>query len=849
MSSFTDSQTPMMRQYRRIKSEITADTLLMFRLGDFYEMFFEDAVEASPILGATLTKRQGYPMCGVPYHAVNHYLAKLIRAGKKVAICDQMEDPATVKGIVRREVTRIVTPGTVTEEAVLSDDVNDYVVAVSLPKGGNASKYGEPAFAALDVSTGGFFAETAPNAAALAEALRRLAPKEAIVEAGENEGVGEASRVLKDAGIRCITPVDAWLFDEGAAFTALTRHFKVRSLEGFGCAGNAPIATAAGALLQYVAENLRRDISHITSMRRSNSAGYMALDEAAFEHLDLLPGKNREAPVTLYGVLNATRTPMGARLLRSWISRPLQRRDEIDARHDALETFVKNRAALGTLRSLFANARDLERLIARVASGHCAPRDVAAVSSALAIVPETRATLSGIACESHPFLQNALGDLDPLETLVSEIDATLADEPPAQISDGGVIRAGVNAELDDLRDAAAHGREWIARYQAEQVALTGIQSLKVKHNGIFGYFIEIPTSRAAAAPDNYIRRQTLASGERYTTPELKEREEKIAGASDKAVTIEREMFEALRAKTAAQTARIQKTAAAIAALDVACALTDRALALGYVRPVMTDGETLRITAGRHPVIEQLPDAERFVPNDTHLDCESRQITVITGPNMAGKSTYIRQVGMLVVMAQMGSFIPAESAEIGVVDRVFTRVGAGDDLTRGRSTFMVEMQETANILNNATRRSLIVLDEIGRGTSTFDGISIAWAVAEYLNGNPAVKAKTLFATHYHELTELAAKCAGVINCSVLVREQHDGIAFLRRIVEGPADKSYGIAVARLAGMPAAVIARAREVLENLEANEYDASGTPALAQTPSNEMRAKRERNENQMLLF
>jgi len=645
------------------------------------------------------------------------------------------------------------------------------------------------------------------------------------------------------------TPVDAWLFDEGAAFTALTRHFKVRSLEGFGCAGNPAIASAAGALLQYVSENLKRDVSHITSLRRGNSAGYMALDEAAFEHLDLLPGKNREAPVTLYGVLNATRTPMGARMLRTWISRPLQSRAEIEARHDAIETLTKNRSTLGTLRTTFTNARDLERLIARVSGGRCMPRDLSAVCSALKTVPGTREALADIATDAHPFIKTAFDSLDPLAELTAEIDATLADELPALLADGGVIRAGVNAELDDLRDAAAHGREWIARYQAEQVAATGIQSLKVRHNGIFGYFIEIPTSRAASAPANYVRRQTLTSGERFTTPELKEWEQKIAGASDKAIIIEQEMFEVLRKKVATQTAVIQKTANAIAALDVACSLTDRALALGYVRPVMTDGETLRIVAGRHPVIEQLPDAERFVPNDALLDCESRQIVVITGPNMAGKSTYIRQVGMLVVMAQMGSFIPAESAEIGVVDRVFTRVGAGDDLTRGRSTFMVEMQETANILNNATRRSLIILDEIGRGTSTFDGISIAWAVAEYLHDNPAVKAKTLFATHYHELTDLSAKCAGVVNCSVLVREQRDGIAFLRRIVDGPADKSYGIAVARLAGMPLPVIARAKEVLANLEANEYDSAGAPSLAGALTEDVKKRRQKDENQMTLW
>lgn len=841
-----ETLTPMMRQYQRIKAEISDDAILMFRLGDFYEMFFEDARRASPVLGVALTKRNGYAMCGIPYHALDAYLAKLVRANLKIAICDQMEDPATAKGIVRREVTRIVTPGTVTEESVLRDDCNNYLAAVA-----DGGPHGL-ALAALDLSTGEFLVEAHEAPAALVESLRRLAPGEGLVPAADGSPDPALAALLKQAGLRCITPVDAMRFDETAARAALLRHFGVASLDGFGCEGLPHVAAAAGALLQHVREDLRRDLSHVRALRLCQTAGHMILDEATRDHLDLLPGPSRAASASLCGVLDATRTPMGARLLRGWITRPLQDLDAIHARHDAVEALTQARAALTPLREQLGGIRDLERTIARISLGRGNARDIQAVATALRAVPAIRERLAPLARGGESLLAKAAGRLDDLPDLVAAIEATLAESPPATINEGGLIRLGVDAELDDLRDAASSGRAWIAAYQAEEIARTGIKTLKVKFNNVFGYFIEVTASQLANVPPNYQRKQTIVNGERFTTPELKEREEKIAGASARALILETQLFEALRAKVVGETAAIQGTAAALAEIDVLAGFADRALALGYVRPEMTAGDALLIRGGRHPVVEQLPDAERFVPNDADLNCTTRQIMVVTGPNMAGKSTYIRQVAMIVVQAQTGSFVPADSATIGVVDRVFTRVGASDDIARGRSTFMVEMQETANILNNATPRSLIVLDEIGRGTSTFDGISIAWAVAEYLHDTAQVKAKTLFATHYHELADLALTLDGVVNCSVLVKERGDGIVFLRRIVEGAADKSYGIAVAQLAGMPEPVLKRAKEILANLEADEIGASGRPALVEPHAPESARRRKATaarENQPTLF
>ena len=824
--------TPMMRQYRRIKSELPAGVILMFRLGDFYEMFFDDAAEASQIMGLTLTKRAGVPMCGVPYHAVDSYLAKLIRAGRRAALCDQMEDPATAKGIVRREVTRVVTPGTVLEDSILDATRNNYIAAVCCVK----DTFG---LSLMDLSTGSFSVEPFDTLTGLSEQLKRYRPSECLVASGQRAGF---ESVLNDSSVGSITEVDDWTMGYECAYDALLRHFKVHSLEGYGCEGEPSLICAAGGLLHYVQNSLRHNIAHVRGLQRSASNEFLTMDESTCEHLDLIPQRGKPAEATLFGVLNQTRTPMGTRLLRSWTVRPLRRMEQIRARHDAVEFLCRQRMLLGTLQERLGEIRDLERLIARIGSGRGNARDLVGLAASLLPVPDLKARLGA---QEDPLLREIAAGLDPLPELTALIGRAIADDPAPTLKDGGVIRPGYNATLDELRAMSSEGHSWLAKYQAQEQERTGIKTLKVRHNKVFGFYIEISKGLAGMAPPEYERRQTLVGAERFITPELKEYEQKIYGAQDKAVALEVELFNEVRDRAAACTGQVQQTAAALACVDVLAALADRALALGYVRPTMTDDDTLDIRDGRHPVIEQLPDAEQFVPNDTLLDCGLNQIALITGPNMAGKSTYIRQVALIAVMAHIGSFVPASSARIPLLDRVFTRVGAGDDLARGRSTFMVEMQETANILNNATPKSLIVLDEIGRGTSTFDGISIAWAVAEYLHNNPKVKAKTLFATHYHELTDLAATLPGVKNYTVQVREHGDTVVFLRRIARGTADKSYGIHVARLAGMPQEIIERSKEILFNLEEGKEE-SGLPKLARTRSHK---KNQSNDNQLTLF
>ena len=849
----SEELTPMLRQYRAMRQELDGDALLLFRLGDFYELFMDDARRAAPLLGLALTHRAGQPMCGIPHHAIDAYLAKIVRAGLKAAICDQMEDPKSVKGgrMVRREITRIVTPGTITEETLLADDADNYLVAVVPEPAKGAQGF---VVGVLELSTGELFCEAPADRAELSACLARLAPGEAIVpdRAGAPPAPrdGEVLAALAEAGVTCVTPVDEWYFDPVSAHDELLRHFGVASLDGFGCEGRPALDAAAGALLRRVRDDLHRDVAHVRRLALRPSSGHLALDETTRAHLNLFPdGTGRNPGASLYEVLNATCTPMGARLLRAWLARPLCDKPAIDARLDAVGALVAGRSALTPLRNALSAVRDLARAIARVSLGRGGARDVAAISAALRAVPALRERLAP-AADSSALLSEILGGLLPLPELADEIDRTLADEPPATLADGGVVRRGFSPELDALRDAQTDGREWIAQYQASEAARTGIKNLKVRFNRVFGYFIEVTASQLGNVPDDYQRKQTIAGGERFTTPALKEREQLIAGAQEKALELEQRLFEELRSHVVARTGEIQGVADAVARLDVLCAFADRALALGYARPEIDESDAIDIRGGRHPIVEQLPGSERFVPNDARLDRASRQILVITGPNMAGKSTYLRQVALIVVLAQAGSFVPADAARIGLVDRVFTRVGAADDLARGRSTFLVEMQETANILHNATPRSLIVLDEIGRGTSTFDGISIAWAVAEYLHDEPRVKARTLFATHYHELTDLALSKPGVANCSVLVRERGDGIVFLRRIVEGPADRSYGIAVAKLAGMPEPVLARARQILSNLEANELsEATGQPAFAASTPRPRRAARPGDDRQMTLF
>jgi DNA mismatch repair protein MutS len=600
---------------------------------------------------------------------------------------------------------------------------------------------------------------------------------------------------------------------------------------------------AAGGVLHYVKQELRRQVGHVQTLRVRRADAFMLLDEATLSHLDLVPTRHRTASTpTLLGTLDVTATPMGGRLLREWLVRPLQELEAIRARHDAVEALVQRRRVLADLREVLGEIKDLERLVARLGAGSGGGRDVNAVAQSLEAIPALQAALATLAGGRIDGLQQVL---QPMPELVATIREAIVDEPPATTRDGGLIRKGFHAELDELRDAATQGRQWLAEYQAKEQQRTGIKNLKVRHNKVFGYYIEVTKSNLDEVPAEYTRKQTLVNAERFITPELKQYENKILGAQERSIGLEAELFQAVREAVVAQTAALQAVAGAMAELDVLAALADRALALRYVRPAISETGAIRIADGRHPVIEAMTGADPFVPNDSLLDGLENQLIIITGPNMAGKSTYIRQVALMVVMAQMGSFVPAREAEIGLVDRVFTRVGASDDLARGRSTFMVEMQETANILNNATPRSLIVLDEIGRGTSTFDGISIAWSVAEYLHNQEAVKAKTLFATHYHELTDLARTMPGVKNYTVLVREKDDQIAFLRKIVPGAADKSYGIQVARLAGLPRPVIERAGEILTNLEEGEFGEGGQPKLAQR-----RARKARDDGrQMDLF
>ena len=792
----------MMRQYLAIKREVPEGAIVMFRLGDFYEMFGEDAVVAAPIMGATLTKRNGQPMCGVPHHALNTYLAKLIRAGKTAALCEQVEDPKTAKGLVRREVTRIITPGTVTEDGLLDETANNYIAAVS-----------GSALAMLDLSTGEFTVEGFDGRSALVESLRRCRPAEIIAADGE-DGLEEFA----------FTSVGDWTFAVDAATECLTRHFKVLALDGFGLEGRGELVSAAGALLYYVGVTLRHSIAHVRRISIRTGGESLVLDGGTIRHLQLLPGGEVSREASLFGVLDMTKTPMGARCLRNRLMRPFAGAAAVNRRLDEVETFVNDRAALSNGRALLNGVRDLERLMAKVMAMRANPRDLKALAASLKPLPELKRCLAALGER----LAAVEGRLTCEDETVELVERAIAEDPPVAIVDGGFIAAGYDAELDDLRSMAGEGRRWLVEFQAREQERTGIRGLKVKHVSTFGFVIEIPKGSLSMVPADYERRQTLTTGERFVTGELKEYERKVMGAEEKAVAIEQRLLRDILERIAVRADAVQENALALGELDVTLALADRALAAGYVRPEVDDGDQLEIVDGRHPVVEQLPDAEPFVPNDVRLDTSANQIMLITGPNMAGKSTYIRQVATIAVMAHIGSFVPASSMRIGVLDRVFTRIGAGDDISRGRSTFLVEMQETAEILNNATSKSLVVLDEIGRGTSTFDGISIAWSVAEYLHGK--TKAKTLFATHYHELTDLAEAFPGIKNFTVKVKEEGGRIVFLRRIAPGVAEKSFGIHVGAMAGLPQEVVARAAEILKNLEANDIDVNA-PKVVRKP------------------
>ncbi len=815
----TSHGTPMMRQYRRVKQQIPPGTLLLFRLGDFYEMFFDDAKIAAGVLEIALTQRNGIPMCGVPYRAAEGYVARLVRAGYKVALCDQVEEAARSRGIVRRELTQVITAGTTISENLLHPARNNYLMACRPAKG----RYG---LAFLDLSTGEFRAAEIDSADQVAGEVARWRPAECLIpqnRAGDEEFVS----LLRWGPEGVITPLDDELFSADSAEFRLTEHFGTESLDGFGL-GNMPEAVAAcGAVLSYVEEVLRGKAGHITSLGVYDAGEFVGLDADTQRNLDLLEDMRTGTKTgSLLGVLDATVTPMGGRLLRSWILRPLRRVEAIRRRQECVRWFAENASARELVRSALGEVRDLERTASRITLGHGGPRDLVSLADALAAVPRVRSALSEAAPQALLDLRAAVPE-QPV--LVRRIRDALVESPPALLREGGVFRDGYHPELDDLRAAATHGREWIASYQNREQERTGIRSLKVRYNKVFGYYIEVTKANLASIPSDYVRKQTLTNAERFITEELKDYETRIVGAEERARELEAELFQELRREVVADLGPVQRAARALAEIDVLAALAHVGVHGDYCLPVVDDGDAIEIREGRHPVIERMLETERFVPNDALINGTDHQILIITGPNMAGKSTYIRQVALLVLMAQIGSMIPAASARIGVVDRIFTRVGASDDLSRGRSTFMVEMHETANILNNATSRSLVVLDEIGRGTSTFDGISIAWAVAEYLHEEEDRRARTLFATHYHELTDLARSMKGVRNYNIAVSESGGRISFLRKIVPGPADKSYGIQVAQLAGLPERVIRRAREILATLEEGEFTETGQPRLAQ--------------------
>jgi DNA mismatch repair protein MutS len=881
----------MMAQYRRIKSELPKDALLLFRLGDFYELFFEDAQLGAQLLNVALTKRGLIPMCGIPFHAANAYIGRLLKAGRKVAICDQMED-ARPGQLVKREVTQILSPGTHFDERMLTAERNNFLGAIYAV----GDIYG---LAFTDLTTGDFLTTEVAGTTAVLTELQRLRPAELIYPQeshalrellggnsttfpGAAPPIGSAGQDRDKAWKRegnaasalgwILNGYEDWVFAAETALFTVREHFKVASLDGFGLKDKTAATGAAGAVLHYLTQHLRRDASNLTRLSFYQRSDYLTLDFTTLRHLEVLDPLHNDAPrnASLYGALNRTVTPMGARRLRDWLSQPLATAEPIIRRQEAVQSLIENGGFLENLRHQLAQVRDLERTIGRLSAGTGNGRDLIALRTGLEQIPglkqglaelitaevERRDELARVGMRRIGVEENLLASTDTagpgksaislleklqaqiseLPDLVELIGKAILDEPPLALKEGGLIKDGFDASLDELRGAMRGGKDWIAKLQQDEITRTGIQSLKVRFNSVFGYYIEVTKANLDKVPPQYVRKQTIANGERFITPELKEMEGKILGAEERSVKLEYELFQQVREAVLGRLAEIQQTAAALAQLDVLGCFAETARLHNYCRPAIGDEGTLDIRDGRHPVLEQSLSEERFVPNDTsvsgsgapgqsqaHEERAPRtpQIMLITGPNMAGKSTYIRQVALLALLAHAGSFIPAAQARIDLVDRIFTRIGASDDLARGQSTFMVEMCETANILNNATPRSLVVLDEIGRGTSTFDGLSLAWSIVEHLHNQ--VGAKTLFATHYHELTELAVRLPRLKNFNVAVREWHEQIVFLRKIVDGGTDKSYGIQVARLAGVPKPILERAKEILRNLEESELTPEG--------------------------
>ncbi|MEO8425472.1 MAG: DNA mismatch repair protein MutS [Verrucomicrobiota bacterium] len=817
--------TPMMTQYRRIKSELPADALLLFRLGDFYEMFFEDAQIGAQLLNVALTKRGIVPMCGIPYHAANTYIGRLLKAGRKVAICDQMED-ARPGQLVKREVTQILSPGTHFDERILVAERNNFLAAVYA----QGRIFG---LAFVDLTTADFKTTEVEGEPALLAELERMRPAEIIYP---SESPNLAKLLQNNPAIR--SEYENWVFAPETAQFTVRDHFKVAALDGFGLKNRVTAIGAAGGVLHYLSQHLRRDVTHLTNLSFYQSSEFLTLDITSLRNLEIIEPLHHDAPrnASLYGVLNRTVTPMGARRLRDWLTQPLASEEPIRQRQDVVQAWIENAPALEKFRQALTEVRDLERTIGRLSFGSGNARDLLALRIALEQIPtlreivhsvETKVPSTLIEDESRDtrcvctLLKNLGSQLCELPEVIDLIARSIAEEPPLAVKEGGLIRDGFETALDELRRATREGKDWIAKLQRDEIERTSITSLKVRFNSVFGYYIEITKSNLDKVPAHYIRKQTIANGERFITPELKEMEGKILGAEERSVKLEYEIFLRIREEVIARLSEIQQTARALAQLDVLAGFAETARLYNYCRPLVDNDCVLNIREGRHPVLDQAMGDERFVPNDTQLDAHAQQITLITGPNMAGKSTYIRQVALLALLAHTGSFVPATQARIDLVDRIFTRIGASDDLARGQSTFMVEMSETANILNNATQSSLIILDEIGRGTSTFDGLSLAWSIVEHLHN--VVGAKTLFATHYHELTELAGRLPRLRNYNVAVREWNDQIIFLRKIVPGGTDKSYGIQVARLAGVPKTVLDRAKEILRNLEESELTPEG--------------------------
>ncbi len=804
--------TPMMQKYMETKKEYP-DCILFYRLGDFYEMFFEDALTASKELEITLTGKacgleERAPMCGVPYHAVEGYLNKLVTKGYKVAICEQVEDPKLAKGLVKREVTRIVTPGTNLNMQALEASRNNYIMCITY----TPTKIG---LAAADVTTGDFYTTEVEDARRLMDELMKYGPSEIIC----NDAFLMSGFDISDLRNRlhiAVGTVEAYYFDDEGTRKCIMRHFGTKSLIGLGLE-DFPVGTiAAGALLQYLLDTQKNELVHINHIQSYLTSKYMLLDSSTRRNLELCETlREKQKRGSLLWVLDKTKTAMGARTLRSYIEQPLLDKESMEARLDAVEELSKDSVSRDEIREYLNPIYDLERLLSKVTYKTANPRDLIAFRNSLEMLPHIKTVLAGFQKE---LLTEIHEDMESLDDIYALIQAAIEEEPPLLVREGGIIKDGFNEDVDRFRSAKRDGKEWLAKLEEEDRERTGIKNLKIKYNKVFGYYFEVTNSFLHLVPEDYVRKQTLANAERYTTPKLKELEDTILNAEDKLYTLEYDLFCEIRDKVAGQLERIQKTAKAIARLDVFASLSYVAERNHYVRPKLNEKGVIDIKDGRHPVVEMMIDHDLFITNDTLLDNSNRLISVITGPNMAGKSTYMRQSALIVLMAQLGSFVPAKSANIGIVDRIFTRVGASDDLASGQSTFMVEMNEVANILRNATANSLLILDEIGRGTSTFDGLSIAWAVIEHISNKKILGAKTLFATHYHELTELEGKINNVNNYCIAVKECGDDIVFLRKIVKGGADKSYGIQVAKLAGVPDMVIDRAKEIVEQLTDND-------------------------------